>query len=324
MKLAGNFLFWFFVFLVSINLVLGALMYSSRFSLETLTSVTSPIPKLLSAFSSPSKEGSYWKPKLVSKASAQEPLNLTAISAMSYDTTTETLLYEKQPELRLPIASLTKIMTAIIALENLELEDTVTVTKSAAEIGEGTMGLKQGEKLSVEELLYGLMLQSGNDAGETLAQTSKFGREGYIHLMNKKAEDLGLSNTRFTNPSGLQGDGEQYSTVSELITLTNYAMKNPTFRKIVATYNHIIPETKDHHEFNLFNETNLLTTYPGVRGVKTGFTDEAGMCLVTYLDYDGHQIIAVILNSQNRREEMAQLLDYSLTELGIDPPARQQ
>jgi D-alanyl-D-alanine carboxypeptidase (penicillin-binding protein 5/6) len=100
-------------------------------------------------------------------------------------------------------------------------------------------------------------------------------------------------------------------------------MKDPTFRKIVATYTHKIEKTPQHKEYNLLNETNLLTTYPGVRGVKTGFTDEAGLCLITYLDYDGHQIVAVLLNSQNRRAEMAELLDYSLQELGITPPKRQ-
>ena len=211
-------------------------------------------------------------------------------------------------------------MTAIVALENLELNKTVTVTKSAAEIGEGSMGLSEGEKLKIEELLYGLILKSGNDAAETLAQTSKFGREDYLHLMNKKAEDLGLSNTRFTNPSGLQGDGEQYGTAKELLVMTRYALKIGEFAKIAATYEYDIPQNKDHKEYILFNETNLLTTYPGVKGVKTGFTDEAGLCLVTYLDYKGHQIIAVLLNSENRRKEMMDLLDYSLKSININPP----
>ncbi len=322
MKLIGNFLFWFFVFLVSVNLLLAALTYAGKFNFKDFSAITSPIPKLFSSFSDESEADSYWHPKLVSRVSAQTPLELTAVSAISYDVSTDTLLYEKQAELKLPIASLTKIMTAVIALEYLDFSEKVKVTKSAATIGEGTMGLSENEVLTVEEILYGLLLQSGNDAAETLAQTSKFGREGFIHLMNKKAEDMGLSKTRFTNPSGLQGDGEQYSTVNELVILTKYAMKDPTFRKIVATYNHVIPVSKDHKEFNLYNETNLLTTYPGVRGVKTGFTDEAGMCLVTYLDYDGHQIIGVVLNSQSRREEMASLLDYSLTEIGTKPPVR--
>lgn len=323
MKPLGNFLFWFIILLVSSNLVLGAITYAGKFKFGDISSIDSPIPKLLSGFSENSSKGKFWQPNLVGKVSAQTPLDITAVSAMSYDTTTDTLLYAKNSEAKLPMASLTKVMTAIITLENMNLTDEVTVSKSAATIGEGSMGLSTNEKLTVEETMYGLLLQSGNDAAEVLAQNSKFGRDGFVYLMNKKAEDLGLSNTRFTNPSGLQGDGNQYSTVKDLTVLTNYAMKDPTFRKIVATYTHKIEKTPQHKEYNLLNETNLLTTYPGVRGVKTGFTDEAGLCLITYLDYDGHQIVAVLLNSQNRRAEMAELLDYSLQELGITPPKRQ-
>lgn len=202
----------------------------------------------------------------------------------------------------------------------MDINQEITVSKSAAEIGESSMGLSEGEKLPLKELLYGLVLNSGNDAAEAIAQASEFGREGYVYIMNKKAEDLGLTNTRFTNTSGLQGDGEQYSTAAELLIITRYALQNKDFAEIAATYQHDIPQTPKNKAFTLFNETNLLTTYPGVKGVKTGFTDEAGMCLVTYLDYEGHKIIAVLLNSQNRREEMKQLLDYSLNSVGISPP----
>lgn len=290
---------------------------NSNLSINTLAS---PLPKIIS--DTFNRNSFFWQPNFTAKASSTQNLELTAVSAISYDTTTDKLLYEKKSGERLPMASLTKIMTAIIALENLDLSEKVTVTKSAAEIGEGTMGLTEGEILTVSELMYGLLLQSGNDAAETIAQTSKFGRSRFLHLMNKKAEDLGLSNTRFTNPSGLEGDGLQYSTGKDLVVLTNYAMKNSDFAKIVGTYEHVIPSSEGHKEFHLFNETNLLTSYPGVKGVKTGYTYEAGLCLVTYLDYEGHKIIAVILNSQNRREEMAELLDYSLKELGIKPPQR--
>ncbi|MEO6693361.1 MAG: D-alanyl-D-alanine carboxypeptidase, partial [Saprospiraceae bacterium] len=134
------------------------------------------------------------------------------------------------------------------------------------------------------------------------------------------AEDLGLSHTRFTNPTGLQGDGEQYSTAKELLVLTRYALKKKIFAKIAATYEHEIPANSTHGKYTLYNETNLLTSYPGVEGVKTGYTDEAGMCLITLLNYQGHKIIAVLLNSQNRRAEMMQLLDYSLKNLGIEVP----
>ena len=139
--------------------------------------------------------------------------------------------------------------------------------------------------------------------------------------MNKKAQALGLSNTQFSNPSGLQGDGVQYTTAQDLLVITKYALENfPLFREVAASPEHTLPATSGHPEYYLLNETNLLTTYPGVKGVKTGFTPEAGMCLVTYLEYEDHKIIGVLLNSENRRQEMKDLLDYSLHSLGVEPP----
>ena len=319
MKKLGNFVFWFLTLLVSAVIILSGIssIYNEEFGTK---SIVTPLPSLASILGVKGESNNFWQPKLESATSTQKPLNITAISAITYDLTTDRLIYEKESDLQLPMASLTKIMTAIIVLENLDLNEKVVVPRKASEIGEGTMGLSFGEELTREELLYGLLLQSGNDAGETLAMTSGYERDGFLHLMNKKAEDLGLSNTRFTNATGLEGDGKQYSTVKELVVLTKYALTNPTFAKIVATYQHEIPVTSGHKAFILYNETNLLTTYPGVKGVKTGYTDEAGLCLVTYLDYQGHKIIGVLLNSQSRREEMAMLLDYSLKELGVKPP----
>lgn len=287
---------------------------------KTISSITSPLPdffnKVLPKNASASE---FWEPTM-KQAPGNIPLELTAVSAISYDTTTNTVLYSKNVDSRLPIASLTKIMTAVIALEKMDITQEITVSNSAAEIGESSMGLTAGEKLTLEDLMYGLILNSGNDAAEAIAQASPYGREGFVHLMNKKAEDLGLSNTRFTNVSGLQGDGSQYSTTKELLVITRYALQNNIFAKIAETYQHDIPQTDTHKAFTLFNETNLLTTYPGVKGVKTGYTDEAGLCLITYLNYQGHKIIAVLLNSQSRREEMKQLLDHSLQIIGIPPP----
>lgn len=112
--------------------------------------------------------------------------------------------------------------------------------------------------------------------------------------------------------------------MSDLVVITKYALeKFPLFAEVAATYEHHIPATKFHKAYDLYNETNLISTYPGVKGVKTGYTPEAGMCLITYLDYKGHRIIGVILNSENRREEMKELLDYSLNVLGITPPAHE-
>lgn len=321
MKFLGNFLFWFFIILIALNLILINFIYSHDKRFAALSNIVSPLPKILTnAFYSEVQASSFWQPNLELKNSLQKPLALSARAAISYDTQTNSMLYEKNIDTRLPIASLTKIMTSIITLENINLNQEITISKKAAEIGEDSMGLSEGEKLKLDDLLYGLVLKSGNDAAEAIAQGSKFKRDDFIHLMNKKAEDLGLTNTRFTNPTGLQGDGEQYSTAKELLVMTRYALQKPEFAKVAATYEYDIDQTSTHKAYTLYNETNLLTTYPGVEGVKTGYTDEAGMCLVTYLNYKGHKIIAVLLNSENRRQEMSDLLDFSLKSLGVDPP----
>ncbi len=322
MKIVGKFVLWFVILLVGSNFVLAAITYSHNAHFSSLSSIISPLPQILTnAFAHKANASDFWQPSLHAFQTSQKKPELTSRAAISYDTSTDTLLYSKNIDEKLPIASLTKIMTAVIALENMSLTDKITVSKSAATVGEDSMGLSEGETLTLEDLLHGLILNSGNDAAESIAQGSKFKRDDFLHLMNKKAEDLGLTNTRFSNPSGLQGDGVQYSTVKELLVLTRYALQKEEFRKIAATYEYDIPQTPEHKAFTLYNETNLLTTYPGVKGVKTGFTDEAGMCLVTYLDYQGHKIIAVLLNSGNRRQEMMELLDYSLKSLGVNPPS---
>lgn len=288
--------------------------------------IASPLPEFLTK-TFPKVLGSstsFWKPsKFLPIQPSPKEIDLTAKSVLSYDITTDKVLYAKNPDTRLPMASLTKIMTAILALENYDLDRKLTVSENAAEVGEGTMGLVSGETLAMEDLLYGMLMQSGNDASETIAQGSDFGRENFVYLMNKKAEDLGLTNTHYTNPSGLEGDGQQYSTAFDLLIQTRFALENPKFAQIVSTYDYDIPATDQHSEYHLYNETNLLTTYPGVKGVKTGYTYEAGLCLITYLEYDGHKIIAVLLNAQNRRQEMKDLLDYSLKSLGVKPPAHE-
>lgn len=249
--------------------------------------------------------------------------NYTAKAVLMYDLSTNKTLFEHNATKKMPMASLTKIMTAIIALENRKPDDRYIV-RSEDLVGEDSMGLTEGEILSLEELLYGLMLPSGNDAAEVLASNYPEGRKAFIKAMNNKAKALGVMDTQFSNPSGLQGDGAQYTTASDLLVITKYALdKFPLLSKIVSTYEYTIPATATHKAYHLFNETNLLTTYPGVKGVKTGYTPEAGLCLITLLEYKGHRIIGILLNSENRREEMKQFLDYSLRQVGITPPAHQ-
>lgn len=283
-------------------------------------SLISPLPHIFDK-NHPSVLASseFWRPDMTPHQRMSKP-DLTAQSAIAYDLTTNTLLYSKNYTQKLPIASLTKIMTALVAFENESLDKKITVSHSASTIGENVMGLSEGEVLPLKDLLYGLILPSGNDSAEAIAQGSTVGRDNFIFLMNKKAQDLGLTNTNFTNPSGLEGDGDQHSTAYDLLVITRYALMNKKFADLVATFEYEIPADADSKAYHLFNDTNLLSTYPGVKGVKTGFTNEAGMCLITYLEYEGHKIIAVVLNSTNRREEMKQLLDFSLESLEIEPP----
>lgn len=245
--------------------------------------------------------------------------DLTAESVLMYDLSENKILYDRDPDVKHPMASLTKIMTAIIALETQKPDDKYIVTKDAI-VGEDSMGVSPGEVYGFEDLLYGLLLPSGNDAAEVLAHNYPTGRAGFVEAMNNKAKALGMLNTHYTNPSGLEGDGAQYTTAYDLLIVTKYALEQPQFAQAVSTATYTIPQTSTHKELDLGNETNLLTTYPGVRGVKTGYTPEAGLCLVTYLDYGGHKIIGIILNSQNRRGEMKDLLDYSLKTVGVTPP----
>lgn len=315
-----NILYLILVFILS--LLVSMLLRYGLDNAGDSTSSISPLPDFLTL----SKNGQVklldlWSPVLgMSDNGELSESDITAKSAIIYDLDNDKAIFEKNSAQRLPMASLTKIMTAIIALENKRLDDEYKVTGRDL-VGEDSMGLSAGEVLTFDELLHGLMLPSGNDAAEVLAGNYKFGRSGFITAMNKRAESLGLTNTRFDNPSGLQGDGVQYTTAYDLLILTKYALDNyPEFRKTVSTAEYIIPQTLKHKSFELYNETNLLTTYEGVRGVKTGYTPEAGFCLVTYIDYKGHKLIGVILNSENRRGEMKNLLDYSLKKLDLTPP----
>lgn len=313
-------LFSLMVFLCFV-IVLGLNFYVSK---DNNAPILSPIPDYLTI--SDNKQVStinLWLPVITDfffgKDKSEVP-QITAQSALIFDTTTEKALYEKNPTSRLPMASLTKIMTAIIALENKKENDKYLV-KNEDLVGEDSMGLTEGEVLSLEKLLYGLMLPSGNDAAETIASNFPGGREEFIKAMNNKSKSLGLRNTNFTNPTGLEGDGDQYTTAYDLLVITKYALNRfPQFRKVVSTFEYTILQTNTHKTFVLENATNLLTSYPGVRGVKTGFTPEAGFCLVTYLDYKGHKIIGILLGSSNRRQEMKDLLDFSLNEIGVTPP----
>ncbi|OGH11444.1 MAG: hypothetical protein A3B38_01330 [Candidatus Levybacteria bacterium RIFCSPLOWO2_01_FULL_36_13] len=301
------------VFLGFILLLFGVIVFYLvflNFQNDTFGKIVSPLPNTYFWFSGVQN---------IIKDSAKAPF-VSATSAFAYDLTDEKILFDKNSSQKLPIASLTKIMTAVVALENPKKDDKYLV-KSEDLVGENSMGLEAGEVLSLKELLYGLILRSGNDTAETLASNYPGGRIAFIAAMNKKAKDLGLKDTNFTNPTGLEGDGNQHSTAKDLVVITKYALdKFQSFRDVSKTFIYTIQASPTHKAYIMENETNLISSYPGVKGVKIGFTNEAGYCLVTYLEYGEHQIISVLLNSSDRRQEMKNLLDFSLKSLGVIPP----
>jgi D-alanyl-D-alanine carboxypeptidase len=284
-------------------------------------SIKSPLPQALRlTVNQHLRTISLWSP---SYASENTPPAVTARAILMYDLTTETVLFSKNESVRMPMASLTKIMTAVVSLTHIRPLERYVISSTSL-VGENSMGLQAGEIFSRTELLYGLILPSGNDAAEALAYNYPGGRTAFLNAMHTVAESIGMTDTKFNNPSGLQEEGtDQYTTARDLLLLTRYALTIPEFRDIVATYRYDIASEPTHQSYTLINDTNLLTSYPGVKGVKTGYTPEAGLCLVTYLEYGDHQIIGIILGSRNRREEMRLLLDKSLLKLGITPPPYQ-
>jgi len=214
------------------------------------------------------------------------------------------------------IASLVKIMTAVVALEHKNLDERVVVSEKAAGIGENAMGISEGEVYTLEEFLYGLMLNSGNDSAYAIAEGVAGSADDFVSWMNIKAKELSLNNTEFFCPSGLNDD--TYSTAIDLAKLSRYAMQNEDFRRIVGTVDLELPYSERHKYLYLENQTNLLTTYPGVGGIKTGYTEEAGYCLVTYAKNEGVELIGVVLNSVNRKFDMLNLLNFGFGVYGIE------
>ena len=232
----------------------------------------------------------------------------TAKAALLVDVDTKTILYERQMTLRLPQASTTKIMTAILALEQGRLDDRVTVPANLQADG-SLMGLQSGETLTLKELLYGLLLPSGNDAALVIAQHISGSVESFVAAMNAKAQAIGLTDTHFENPHGYDSPNH-YSSARDLWRLAVYALENPVFAEIVST-----PVAKVTGR-DLTNRNEMLISYPDADGVKTGTTDLAGECLVVTVRRNGHRALAVVLGSQDRYADARALLDYYYDNFG--------
>ena len=226
------------------------------------------------------------------------------------DRNTNNILYEKNSTQKRKMASTTKIMTATIIIENCNLNDTIEISKKAAGTGGSRLGLKSGDKITIKDLLYGLMLKSGNDAAVALAEYAGESIDGFANLMNKKASELGLTNTHFETPHGLDSD-EHYTTAYELALLSNYALKNSTFAQIVGTKEHTI--TINGNPKQISNTNELLGNMAGVYGIKTGFTNGANRCLVTACKRNNMDIICVVLGADTKKfrtQDSVKLINY--------------
>lgn len=242
-------------------------------------------------------------------ASADIP-SISAESAALIDVQSGRILYEKEGDKKMRIASLTKTMTAIVAIEAGNLKDVVTVPDEAVGVEGSSIYLKKGEKLTLEELLYGLMLRSGNDAAVAIADHVGGSVPGFVYMMNEKAAMIGMAHTHFTNPHGLDDSNMHYSTANDMVKLSAYALKNPVFRQIVSTKVKNISWEGENWDRRLQNKNKMLYLYKGADGVKTGYTKLARRCLSSSATRDGRQLAAITLNAPDDWNDSMALMDW--------------
>lgn len=254
--------------------------------------------------------------KTAPKTDVKEELT-TAKSMVVIETTNGTTLYSKNANEKLPMASTTKIVTALTVIENCDdLDKLVTIPKIATTVEGSSIYLKPDEELTIRQLLYGLMLQSGNDSATTLALEIGGTIEHFAELMNETAKKCGANDSSFVTPHGLD-DKNHYTTASDLAKITAYALKNPTFKEIVSTKSYNIPATNKYGARYLINKNKLLSGLEGCIGVKTGYTSKAGRCLVTACERNGMQVVCVVLNCRPMFEESAELINKAYEEYTI-------
>lgn len=269
--------------------------------LATLTTVTT-----ISSTSIPEKDNP------PSGTVATPDLSLSARSAVLIDGDGHVLMAQNA-DTPLPMASTTKIMTALVALETMSLDSLIAIPAGAVGVEGSSIYLTPGEKLTLEELLYALMLESANDAAVAIAIAVAGSTDSFVDLMNKRAESLELQSTHFDNPHGLDSDTHQ-TTARELAIIAAEAFKNKDFCRIAGTYRQTIPMGGDGEARLLVNHNRLLRSYDGVIGGKTGFTKKSGRCLVTAAERDGLRLIAVTLSDPDDWRDHESMLDYGFAE----------
>ncbi|MEE0945681.1 MAG: D-alanyl-D-alanine carboxypeptidase family protein [Acutalibacteraceae bacterium] len=242
-------------------------------------------------------------------------LTVSAKAATLMDGVSGKVLFSKNQDMRLSMASTTKIMTALLLCESGKLDDTVTVTDQMVYVEGTSMGLKTGMKVTGRDLLYGMLLSSGNDAATAAAILVGSNVKGFVAMMNEKATALGLENTNFDTPSGLDGE-THYTTSYELALLARYALSNADFKEACKTKK--ITLKIDGKNITLVNHNKLLSLYEGAVGVKTGFTKKSGRCLVSAAEKDGGLLIAVTLNDGNDWQDHIDMLNFGFSCIGVN------
>ena len=249
-------------------------------------------------------------------AAAQEEAaaapGVSAASAILIKADTGDILMEKNAYARMPMASTTKIMTALLVAERGNLEDTLVTTREMVTVEGSSMGLQAGDTVSYHDLLYGMLLASGNDAANTAAIAIGGSLTGFADLMNQKAAELGLTSTHFVTPSGLD-DTDHYTTAYDLARLAAYAMENPDFAAAASSKTATLCYGNPPYKRTLSNHNKLLNRYEGCLGVKTGFTKKSGRCLVSCAERDGARLIAVTLSAPDDWNDHTALLDYGFS-----------
>jgi serine-type D-Ala-D-Ala carboxypeptidase (penicillin-binding protein 5/6) len=236
------------------------------------------------------------------------PPVLSAKAVYVEDLNTKTILYEKNAHEKVPIASTTKIMTAIVG-SNYFKPNSILEASQGAKIAGSTMGLTFGEKLTFRSLLYGMLLNSGNDAAFTIAENYPGGVSGFVDAMNKKAKDLGLGDTHFENPAGFDGPNH-YSSAADLAIIAKESLQYSDLSKVFATKETEIFSLDKKEGHKLVNLNKLLTTVQGVLGIKTGYTDLAKENLVGLVSRDNHKVLTVVLGSDDRFGETTALIEW--------------
>lgn len=238
-------------------------------------------------------------------------VDTSAAAAVLYEAETGRILHAENGNAPLPMASTTKIMTAAIALEYGDMDAVTTVGAESVNVEGSSIYLTVGERFTQRELLYALLLESGNDAAVALAIAVAGNVDAFVGLMNQKAKELGLTNTRFANPHGLSANGH-YTTAAELAAITAYALSLNGFEQVVSTVSTRL-EGEGHSPRYLVNHNKLLRSYKGLIGVKTGYTMASGRCLVTAARRDGMTLVAVTLNDRNDWADHTAMLDYGFS-----------